>query len=455
MPAISVIMPVFNGAPFLDRALASIRAQTLIDWELVAVDDASRDESVRVLDTLAAADARVRVLQHSTNQGQAATRNTALRAAHGELVAYLDQDDEFYPDHLARAWSLRDRGDVLVFRYDLVEERPGHPALGTATTYDPGARARAMFDETITVPLGVVHRRALLDRSGLFDESLGKYRGEDEDGDLWRRFVRAGAKFVYVPQRSGRYHVRADSFARVRPPAPRPSVELATVEIVTPTGRHALWLPAQEAESVRRLFGHHEFALDPVWLRRPPIVWDVGAGAGAFTLYAKLVYDPNAVVHCFESHRASLDVLRVNVASLGRVAIHPIGLGRTNGAAAHPAASEHSPAHGAHSHQGSGPTGHVMIRDAGHVWDELGADEIDVLNLSAAGNGTDVLEALGARRNRVRVVLIESHSPGDRRRLGELLPGHTPFATSAHSPRAGVVKYVRTDVAGRPSARLE
>lgn len=111
MPAVSVIMPVFNGAPFLDRALTSLRTQALTDWELVAVDDASRDDSARRLDAFAAADPRVRVLRHPANRGQAATRNTALRAARGELVAYLDQDDEFYPDHLARAWSLRSSGD--------------------------------------------------------------------------------------------------------------------------------------------------------------------------------------------------------------------------------------------------------------------------------------------------------------------------------------------------------
>jgi glycosyltransferase involved in cell wall biosynthesis len=83
-------MPVYNGTRFLDRAVASVRAQTLADWELLAVDDASADGSAELLDRLATADPRVRVFRHATNRGQAAARNTALAAAGGEWVAYLD-----------------------------------------------------------------------------------------------------------------------------------------------------------------------------------------------------------------------------------------------------------------------------------------------------------------------------------------------------------------------------
>jgi glycosyltransferase involved in cell wall biosynthesis len=222
-PAVSVVMPVYNGARFVGRAVASLRAQTRPDWELLAVDDGSADDSAAVLDALAAADPRVRVFRHPANRGLAAARNTALAAARGDLVAYLDCDDEFYPDHLARAVEHAPRAEVLLFRYDLVEERPGAPGYGTTATYDPAARRDLLFAETISSPLGVVHRRALLARAGAFDEALGRYRGQDEDGDLWRRFARAGATFAAVPHASGRYHVRPDSLVRTRPAPPPPA----------------------------------------------------------------------------------------------------------------------------------------------------------------------------------------------------------------------------------------
>jgi hypothetical protein len=111
----------------------------------------------------------------------------------------------------------RGRGDVLVFGYDLVEERPGHPGFGTTTPYDPRPHLARLPYENIVVPLGVVHRRDLLDRAGYFDESFGRHRDREEDTDLWRRFAVAGAAFTFVPEKSGRYHVRADSLSRTRP----------------------------------------------------------------------------------------------------------------------------------------------------------------------------------------------------------------------------------------------
>lgn len=448
-PAVSVVMPVYNGSRFLDRALASLRTQTLANWELLAVDDASADDSATKLDGYAAADSRVRVFRHTANRGQAAARNTALATARGDLVAYLDQDDEFYSDHLARAWEARGEGDVLIFRYDLVEERPGHPAFGTAATYDPSIRARAMFEETIAVPLGVVHRRDLLARSGTFNESLGKYRGQDEDGDLWRRFVRAGATVAYIPERSGRYHVRADSFARTRPPAPPPAARVVTAEVQTATGRYPLWLPADDAWLVRQVFERHEYGgIDPAWLRRPPVVLDVGANAGTFAVYAKLVYDPNAVVHCFEPCPPTLDLLRANVARFSGVTVHPVALGRTDGEADLLLDPKHPAAHSLKSHLVPEPAGRIRvpIRDAGAVWDELGLDEVDVLKLDAEGCEVDVLEALGPRLSRTRVVLVEYHTQDDSRRIDALLPNHILFGTAAHTPDVGVVKYLRTDV---------
>ena len=123
MPAVSVIVPIWNSGRLLDRAVSSVRAQTFSEWELLAVDDGSTDEAATLLERLASTDPRIRVLRHAVNRGQAAARNTGLRQARGELIAYLDHDDEFYADHLARVWEWRDKGEVLVFRYDMLDER--------------------------------------------------------------------------------------------------------------------------------------------------------------------------------------------------------------------------------------------------------------------------------------------------------------------------------------------
>ena len=213
-PPISVVMPVYNGEQFVRRAVASLLAQTFPGWELLAVDDASADGSAAVLAGLAAADPRVRVFRHPANRGVSAARHTALRAARGEWVAYLDNDDEFYPGHLGAVARSADAGDVLVFRYDQFDERPRSASFGRLWTWDPAAHRARFPAENVFVPLGVAHRRDLVDRAGGFDESLVV----DEDTDLWRRFAAAGARFAFLPDVSGLYHIRAASQSRTRRP---------------------------------------------------------------------------------------------------------------------------------------------------------------------------------------------------------------------------------------------
>jgi glycosyltransferase involved in cell wall biosynthesis len=97
MPRISVVIPAHNAAPFLPAALDSVAAQTFTDWEIVAVDDGSSDETSSILES---AGPRVRALRNTEPAGPAAARNRALAEATGELVAFLDADDLLLPRYL-------------------------------------------------------------------------------------------------------------------------------------------------------------------------------------------------------------------------------------------------------------------------------------------------------------------------------------------------------------------
>jgi len=99
MPLISIVMPTYNRADTIQRAVASVRAQCWSDWELIVVDDGSTDDTTS---RLAGLDPRIRLLWQE-NRGVTAARNTGLAAAKGELVAFLDSDDEWLPHHLALA----------------------------------------------------------------------------------------------------------------------------------------------------------------------------------------------------------------------------------------------------------------------------------------------------------------------------------------------------------------
>lgn len=207
---VSVVMPVFNGARFLDRSVASVQSQGFADWELIAVDDCSTDGSYAWLCRYAASDPRVRPFQLPANSGPSAARNLALRYCRGQMIAYLDCDDEYYPDYLDWVYRCRSKADVLVFAYDAVDDDGVFLRPGEVRTWDPAIVRSFLLHRNVACPLGVAHRRDLLEKVGLFDETISIL----EDWDLWQRCALAGAEFIYLPVRSGLYHIRGDSLSR-------------------------------------------------------------------------------------------------------------------------------------------------------------------------------------------------------------------------------------------------
>lgn len=97
---ISIITPVFNAADYLEATIASVQAQTHEHWEMIVVDDCSTDPTVKIIERAAALDPRIRLIRHYKNGGPAAARNSALDAATGRWIAFLDSDDLWLPQKL-------------------------------------------------------------------------------------------------------------------------------------------------------------------------------------------------------------------------------------------------------------------------------------------------------------------------------------------------------------------
>lgn len=112
-PAVTVALPVFNGAKFLTQAIDSVLTQHGWDIHLVAVDDGSTDASASMLAERAADDQRISVITFPQNRGIAAARNAAISSRHDPLVAMIDQDDMWTPDHLDLLWSPLAANDQL------------------------------------------------------------------------------------------------------------------------------------------------------------------------------------------------------------------------------------------------------------------------------------------------------------------------------------------------------
>lgn len=102
-PAISLIVPIYNGKDVLPACLASIAAQTFRDFECIVVDDGSTDGTAEVLDEFCAADARFIPL-HIENAGVSTARNQGLSQARGEYICFVDGDDIVYPEYLSHLY---------------------------------------------------------------------------------------------------------------------------------------------------------------------------------------------------------------------------------------------------------------------------------------------------------------------------------------------------------------
>ena len=185
MPLVTVVMPTYERAALLPRAVHSVLGQTMPDLELVVVDDGSTDGTPEVL--ASCADPRLRVLR-TEHLGVSAARNAALALAQGELVAYLDTDNLWSPQFLeVMVEELRD-SDVAAYcgRHLFLMDGPLEDARVVARrTHSPAYNPAALLRGN-SIDLNVlVHRRALVAEVGGFDEELGRL----VDWDLVARIV--------------------------------------------------------------------------------------------------------------------------------------------------------------------------------------------------------------------------------------------------------------------------
>ena len=148
-PIVSIVMPAFDAAAFIEAALDSALAQTLPEFEVLVVDDGSRDATAAIVRRRAATEPRLRLLTTGCNGGPARARNLGLDAARGAWVGILDADDTWAPDRLQRLLAVAERAaaDVVADDLVLVDGETGGQ-LGTMFGFDAEARPRRLDPTT-------------------------------------------------------------------------------------------------------------------------------------------------------------------------------------------------------------------------------------------------------------------------------------------------------------------
>ncbi len=200
---VAILLPAYNAAATLPAALASVRAQTMADWELLAVDDGSADATWAVLAAAAAEDPRIRPLRHPVNRGIVAALGTALAATRAPLVARLDADDTCHPERLARQTAfLAARPEVGLVGCRVAFGGDREQQAGYAAHVDwingllkPAEIALNRFVESPFAHPSVMFRRELVERFGGYRD--GPF---PEDYELWLRWLDAGVMMAKVPE---------------------------------------------------------------------------------------------------------------------------------------------------------------------------------------------------------------------------------------------------------------
>ena len=210
-PKVSVIIPAYNIALYIAETLTSVFAQTYTDYEIIIVNDGSKD--TEELETSLTPFFDKVIYAKQANAGASVARNSAISLARGKLLAFLDGDDVWLPNFLKSQVNFLEKEnlemiycDAEIFGEELFEGRSfmtDSPSSGAVTT-------KSLIKGTCNViTSGTVLRKNLLEKFGTFDARIPRA----QDFDLWFRLAKSGARIGYSREILLKYRVRPDNLS--------------------------------------------------------------------------------------------------------------------------------------------------------------------------------------------------------------------------------------------------
>lgn len=206
-PLISVLMPAYDSERYIAQAIESVLAQTVSDWELIVVDDRSRDNTRQIVEHFAGKDPRIRLYVNDSNCGAARTRNRGLDLCRGAYVALLDSDDIWYADKLAVQLALaeKEQADIIYCSYSIIDENGEKQCkdfiVPESTTLEDTLKKSVISCSTALLKKEVVER---------YRFPLNYYH---EDLAMWLQLLQNGMKAVGTREVLAAYRVRSRSRA--------------------------------------------------------------------------------------------------------------------------------------------------------------------------------------------------------------------------------------------------
>lgn len=205
-PLVSVVIPTYNHARYLRRALQSVIDQTYTNWEAIVIDNHSKDSTDEVMASFA--DPRITYLKIHNNGVIAASRNAGIREAKGEWIAFLDSDDWWTVDKLkACCESINDKVDLIYHDLKIISDQPRflRPKIIKSWQVKPFVLIDLMARGNAIATSSAVVRKKLLEQLNGMSEKANMVAAEDYN--TWLRIAQLTNKFRYVSKKLGFYRL--------------------------------------------------------------------------------------------------------------------------------------------------------------------------------------------------------------------------------------------------------
>ena len=205
-PFFTVVIPLYNKEKYIKRTLDSILNQTFTDYEIIIVDDGSKDQSCKIVESII--DPRIRLIRQD-NGGPSKARNRGIKEAKGQFIAFLDADDEWLPEKLEKQYKLHSKNPEVVWScsgYRVVggmrEQIVSYGKEGIlADAIDAIVYGLSIWTSTVVIQKDVFKNERLL-----FNEEISR----SEDIEVWYKMACLYPKIGYIEEKLAIYNVKVD-----------------------------------------------------------------------------------------------------------------------------------------------------------------------------------------------------------------------------------------------------
>jgi glycosyltransferase involved in cell wall biosynthesis len=201
-PLVSIVIPTYNHAPMLQRALATVIEQTYQNWNAIVVNNFSTDNTLEVVAKFN--DPRIQCVNFRNNGVIGASRNEGIKLATGEYVAFLDSDDTWFPTKVEKSVSSLENGSDLVCHAEYWIDESGKSRLVTYGPSEAATHHNLIYKGNRISTSATMVRATLLKEVNGFDVSPELI--STEDYDLWIRLAAKSNKFAFINEPLGEYH---------------------------------------------------------------------------------------------------------------------------------------------------------------------------------------------------------------------------------------------------------